>query len=151
MNSYTNEEENIIKKATEILKSKFSRVGAAMEGTTFCKDYLILKLSDSDVENFHCLFLDTAHRVISFEKLSSGTINRATVYPREILKRAFKNNASAIILAHNHMSSPIKASDDDIKLTKLLVENFKIFDVKILDHIIVGEGEAMSFVDSGLL
>ena len=151
MNSYTNEEENIIKKATEILKSKFSRVGASMEGTTFCKDYLILKLSDSDVENFHCLFLDTSHRVISFEKLSSGTINRATVYPREILKRAFENNASAIILAHNHMASPIRASDADIKLTKLLVENFKIFDVKILDHIIVGEGEAMSFVDSGLL
>jgi len=150
MNSYTNEEENIIKSATRIIKDKFATIGNIIPGTTFCKDYLILKLSDNEIENFYCLFLDNAHRLISFEKLSSGTINRATVYPREILKRAFKNNSSAIILAHNHLSSPVKASEDDIKLTRLLVESFAIFDVKILDHIIVGEGEAVSLKENGI-
>lgn len=102
-------------------------------------------------EYFGALFLDGRHCLIAFEVLSIGTINTAAVYPREVVIRALELNASALIFAHNHPSGAIEPSPGDKYLTKRLTEALALIDVKVLDHLIVGRGEPLSFARSGLL
>jgi DNA repair protein RadC len=99
---------------------------------------------------FACLFLDSAHRILAFREIFTGSINTATVHPREVVKKALQLNAAAVILAHNHPSGESNPSDKDIELTHTLKDILKIIDVRVLDHLVIGE-EIYSFADCGLL
>lgn len=115
------------------------------------RQYLQLQLRDSEQEVFACLFLDAQHRVIAYEPLFYGTIDAASVYPREVLKRCLAHNAAALILAHNHPSGIAEPSAADQRITQRLCEALALIDVRVLDHLIVGDGEAVSFAERGLI
>lgn len=115
------------------------------------KNFLKTTLAQYQHEVFGCLFLDSRHAVLAFEELSHGTINSTAVHPREVVKRALHHNAAAVILAHNHPSGHTKASSSDQLMTEKLRQALRLIDVKVLDHIIVGEGAAMSFAENGLM
>ncbi len=102
-------------------------------------------------EVFACLFLDARNRVICFEEMAHGTINNAYVYPREVVKRALQFNAVAVILAHNHPSGHIEPSQADKRITRQLQSALELVDIKVLDHIIIGDGGCTSFAERGLL
>jgi len=113
--------------------------------------YLTALLRDRPHEVFGCLFLDNRHRVLGFEELFHGTINGASVHPRVIVKQSLANNAAAVILAHNHPSGVAEASQADIAITRRLVDSLALVDIRVLDHLIIGDGETVSFASQGLL
>jgi DNA repair protein RadC len=113
--------------------------------------YLRHKLGGLDREVFACLFLDTRHRLITFERLFFGSVDRANVHPREILKRTLEHNAAAAIFAHNHPSGVAEPSATDIRLTEELKDLLGHVDVWLLDHIVVGRGREVSFAERGLI
>ncbi len=125
--------------------------GAALNSSLDTRNYLQAQLRDRQSEVFCCLFLDNRHRVLAFEELFRGTLNGTAVYPREIVKRALKLNAAAVILAHNHPSGVAEPSRADELLTSRLKEALTLVDVRLLDHLIVGDGETVSFSERGLL
>ena len=92
-----------------------------------------------ECEIFACLFLDSTHRVLAWVEMFRGSVNTATVHPREVVKEALRLNAAAIILTHNHPSGDSTPSQDDIALTDNLQQILKVIDVKVLDHLIVGD------------
>ncbi len=102
-------------------------------------------------ETFACMYLDTRHRLIAFEKLFWGSVDRANVYPREILKRVLLHNAAAVIFAHNHPSGVAEPSASDIQLTAELKALLGRLEVQVLDHVVVGRGREVSFAHRGLL
>ncbi len=103
------------------------------------KKFLLMRMRDYTREVFACLYLDTKNRVIQFEELFTGTLHTAEVHPREVVKQALKYNAHAIILAHNHPSGVAESSQADIELTLILRDALALIDIKILDHLVVGE------------
>jgi len=115
------------------------------------KTYLSACLRDLQREVFACLFLDTRHRVIAYDELFHGTIDGASVHPREVVKKALAHNASAVILAHNHPSGVAEPSQADRMITTRLKESLALVDVRVLDHFIVGDGVVMSFAEQGLI
>jgi len=115
------------------------------------RNFLMSELSGRDYEVFACLFLDNKHRVIQFEELFSGTIDGASVHPREVIRRAIKNNAAALILAHNHPSGMAEPSEADIAITQKLIELLSYLDVRVLDHFIIGDGYCLSLAEKGLI
>lgn len=112
--------------------------------------YLSLKMRNYAHEVFACLFLDNRHRVLAFEELFHGTIDSASVHPREVVKRALRHNAAAIILVHNHPSGSSIPSAADQHITEELKSALALIDVRVLDHFVVGE-EITSFAESDLL
>jgi len=127
------------------------RRDSALESPQQVRDYLKARLRHEPHEVFACLFLDTRHRVLAFEALFHGTIDGASVYPRQVVKRALAHNAAAIILTHNHPSGVAEPSQADRLLTKRLKEALALVDVRVLDHFIVGEGEPISMAEYGWL
>ncbi len=125
--------------------------GTALESTADTRRYLESRLRDLPYEVFCCLFLDNRHRVLGFEELFRGTLNGTAVYPREIGKRALSHNAAAVILVHNHPSGVAEPSRADETLTDRLKEALTLVDVRLLDHLVVGDGEMVSFSERGLL
>lgn len=125
------------------------RRDSALESPQAVRDYLKAKLRHEPHEIFACLFLDTKHRVLAFEPLFYGTIDGASVYPRQVVKRALAHNAAALILTHNHPSGVAEPSQADKQLTERLKEALALIDVRILDHFIVGDGEPLSMVEHG--
>ncbi|MBI3545965.1 MAG: DNA repair protein RadC [Gammaproteobacteria bacterium] len=123
----------------------------ALTSTQDTKDFLQAQLRDRPHEVFCVLFLDNRHRVLAFEELFRGTLNGTAVYPREILKRALKHNAAAVILVHNHPSGVAEPSATDEVLTQRLREALTLVDVRLLDHLVIGDGEMVSFSERGLL
>ncbi|WP_193163185.1 RadC family protein [Microbulbifer hainanensis] len=115
------------------------------------RSFLAAQLRHRRREVFCCLYLDSQHRVIAFEELFEGTLNAASVYPREVVQAALQKNAAAVILAHNHPSGVSEPSQADIWITERLSQALALVDIKVLDHMIVGEGEALSFAEQGLL
>lgn len=115
------------------------------------RDYLAAQLRHRRREVFCCLYLDSQHRVIAFEELFEGTLNAASVYPREVVQAALHNGAAAVILAHNHPSGVSEPSQADLWITERLTQALGLVDIKVLDHMIVGEGAALSFAERGLL
>lgn len=103
------------------------------------KRFLSMQMRDYGKEVFACLFLDVRNQVIKFEELFFGTLHSAEVHPREVVKRALAHNAHAVILAHNHPSGDSQPSTADIEITRTLKEALALVDVKVLDHLIVGE------------
>ena len=112
--------------------------------------FLTMQLRDKASEVFACLFLDNRHRVIVFEELFQGSIDGASVHPREVVKRALHHNAAAVILAHNHPSGVAEPSQADERITQRLKAALALIDVRVLDHFIVGD-DVVSFVERGLL
>lgn len=112
-------------------------------------DYLVLSLALEKDEHFHVLFLDNQSRLIENNKMFSGTIDSAAVYPRVVARRALEVNAASIILAHNHPSGVIEPSQADIKITAKLKSCLETFDINVLDHFIVGGTKTYSFAEHG--
>jgi len=123
----------------------------ALTDPAMTKQYLSAQLRDLPHEVFAALFLDNRHRVISFDTLFTGTINGASVHPREVVKQALRHNAAAIIFAHNHPSGIAEPSEADRHLTRRLTEALSLIDIRVLDHIIVGDGECFAFAEAGLM
>lgn len=124
--------------------------GEEITSASAVKDYLKSKLRDYQHEVFSCLFLDNRHRIIKYEEMFTGTIDGASVYPREVVKRVLAHNAAAIILAHNHPSGVAEPSESDKRITKRLKQALELVDVRVLDHFIIGD-EVTSFAERGLL
>ena len=141
---------DILIKARELLSEQFSR-GEAISSPKESADYLVSQLASLEHEVFSVLFLDNRHRVISFDRMFTGTIDGASVHPREVVKRALQHNAAAVILTHNHPSGIPEPSRADISLTRRLTDALALVDVRVLDHIVVGGAETASFAERGLL
>lgn len=124
--------------------------GTALQNSQLVKDFLITQLRSEPHEVFGCIFLDSKHRVINYENLFYGTINQSTVYPRQVLKRCLYFNTAAVIFAHNHPSGNNEPSESDKMLTKQLVEALSYIDVKVLDHLIIGDDEPFSMAEWGM-
>ncbi len=125
--------------------------GDAFENPTVTRRFLSSRLRHHSHEVFGVLFLDNAHRVIAFEELFHGTINGASVYPRVVLQRALAHNSAAVIFAHNHPSGVAEPSTADRQITETLCSVLSLVDIRVLDHFVIGETEAVSFAERGLL
>jgi DNA repair protein RadC len=125
--------------------------GDALTNSDLTRDYLRARLSNYQHEVFACLYLDNQHRVLAMEELFRGTIDGAAVYPREVVKRCLHNNAAAVIFAHNHPSGVAEPSQADISITNRLRTALNTIDVRVLDHVVVGRAEVVSFAERGLL
>jgi len=123
----------------------------ALTSPEITRAYLSAQLRGYSYEVFACLFLDNQHRVLQFEELFRGTIDGASVYPREVAKKALMYNAAAIIFAHNHPSGINEPSQADRQITDKLKQALALFDIRVLDHFIIGDGKPYSFAEHGLL
>ncbi|WP_071986166.1 RadC family protein [Vibrio sinaloensis] len=123
--------------------------GDALTSPQQTKLYLSGVLRDKQREEFYVLYLDNQHRVISGESLFQGTIDAASVYPREVVKRSLEHNAAAVIIAHNHPSGVAEPSQSDRRITRRISDALALVDIRILDHFVVGDGEIVSFAERG--
>lgn len=126
------------------------RRGDALCSPHDTRRYLSAELRSCSHEVFACLFLDNRNRVLTFEKLFHGTIDGASVYPREVVRRAIDNNAASVIFAHNHPSGIAEPSAADRQITQRLKDALALIDVRVLDHMVIGD-EVVSFAERGLL
>lgn len=141
--------ETILSEARRLGSNQLRR-GAVIDSPEKAKEAIGQKLFSHPHEMFACLFLDATHRVLAFAEMFRGSINCATVYPREVVKEALRLNAAAVIFAHNHPSGDSKPSPQDIELTRKLSDILKVVDVRVLDHLVVGE-TVVSMADAGYL
>lgn len=125
--------------------------GDALTNPLHTRRYLQSELVGERHEVFCALFLDTRHRVLSFDKLFYGTIDGASVHPRVLVQKALQYNAAAIIVAHNHPSGVAEASAQDERITRTISQALQLIDVRLLDHIIVAGPDTLSFAERGLL
>jgi len=139
----------VVEMSRRYLEEKIQR-GDALENAADVRNYLKSRLQHYPFEVFSCLFLDNKHRVIKYEELFRGTIDGASVHPREVVRRVLHHNAAAIILAHNHPSGIAEPSQSDIQITSRLKQALEMIDVRVLDHFIIGD-EMVSFAERGLL
>ena len=139
-----------IELARRALEEKLA-VTSALTSPGAVRDYLRLKLTTRKEEVFVCIWLDAQHRAIDFEVPFTGTLTQTSVYPREIVKRALSHNAASLIFAHNHPSGIAEPSRADEMLTQTLKQALALVDVKVLDHFVIGSGNALSFAERGLL
>ncbi|MEX7575511.1 RadC family protein [Pseudomonas aeruginosa] len=142
--------DQILEAARVVIDQKMQR-GASFTSPVAVKEYLCAKLAGFEHEVFAVLFLDTQHRLIEYSELFRGTIDSASVYPREVLKEALRLNAAAVIISHNHPSGNPEPSEADKTLTQRLREALALVDVRTLDHIIVAGGSTISFAERGLI
>ncbi len=139
----------VVEMSRRYLEEKIHR-GDAMDNASDVRNYLQSRLQHYPFEVFSCLFLDNKHRVIEYEELFRGTIDGASVHPREVVRRVLHHNAAAIILAHNHPSGSAEPSESDKQITNKLKQALEMIDVRVLDHFIIGD-EIISFAERGLL
>ncbi len=132
------------------LQARLER-GDALCNPDDTRRYLRARLRHLDHEVFACLLLDTRHRVIRFDPLFRGTLDGAAVHPREVVRLALRHGAAAIILAHNHPSGVAEPSTADLAITRRLRDALALIDVRVLDHLIVGDGEEVSLAERGLI
>lgn len=148
--SWEKAEDELIRQAKCALYRRVKTHGGEITSQQNSKDYLELTLAQEEREVFCALFLDTRHRVINFQKLFYGTIDGATVHPREVVKAALKLNAAAVIFAHNHPSGNAEPSEADITITSILKTALALIDIRVLDHIIIGsKGNIVSLAQRG--
>jgi DNA repair protein RadC len=131
--------------------SESMRSGPLLASPKATRDYLNARLRDLEHEVFCCLYLDKRHRLIHFEEMFRGTIDGASVHPREIVKAALRRNCAAIIIAHNHPSGIAEPSQADELITQRVKEALGLVDVRLLDHIIIGDGTSVSLAERGLI
>jgi len=147
----TNKEQKIIEAGMKILEQSIKLQGLEANRVSAVIKFCQLKLATMGSEAVGVLFLDTQHRLIEYKTLFKGGHSQCDVYPREIAREALLLNASAIILTHNHPSGHCEPSHADKDITKVLIEALGLFDIRILDHIIVGGGNSLSFANEGLI
>ena len=144
-----------VKTALKLLEQEWKRKHPegqdAFTSQEIAKAYCSIKIMLEEREHFHCLFLDNQHTLIEDARMFSGTIDGASVYPREVVKRALQVNAAAVIFAHNHPSGIAEPSESDKKITDKLKDALKLLDIRVLDHIIVGGMQTFSFAEHGLI
>jgi DNA repair protein RadC len=128
----------ILEMARRYLKQQATR-NDYIQSPAQARDFVKTVMAAYKSETFACLFLDTRNRVIGYRELFHGSINGASVYPREVVKSVLKENAAAVIFAHNHPSGDATPSDADIAVTQRLQQALALIDVRVLDHLIVGE------------
>jgi DNA repair protein RadC len=126
-------------------------IGEAIRSPADTETFLLARLRDKPHEVFCCLFLDNRHRVILFEELFRGTIDGTSVYPREVVKQALAANAAAVILAHNHPSGVAEPSQADERITRRVKSALELVDIRLLDHLVIGDGTTTSLATRGLL
>ena len=142
-------------KATLELTERYLRTrmdrGDVISDPATTRQFLTSKLRAYGREVFVCLYLDNQHRLIHYEELFLGTIDSASVHPREVVKQVLLYNAAAVIFAHNHPSGIAEPSPADQRITRRLQAALGLIDVRVLDHFIVGDGDVLSFAERGLL
>ena len=140
--------------SVEIARRQLSetlRAGPPLSSPRATREFLTARLRDLEHEVFCCIYLDKRHRLIQFEEVFRGTIDGASVHPREIVKLALQRNSAAVIIAHNHPSGVADPSQADEFITQRIKEALALVDIRLLDHIIVGDGQCLSFAERGLL
>jgi DNA repair protein RadC len=142
-------EQDVLAAAEGILKERLKRQGSICSPTD-ANDFLRMRLGALSYEEFHILWLDNRHRIIDCQKLFTGTIDGASIYPREVVRAALSVNACAAILAHNHPSGVAEPSAADRAITHELRDALRLIGVRILDHIVVGD-ECVSMAGRGLM
>ena len=125
--------------------------GDALTSPADTRNYLSARLRHREREVFACLYLDNRHRVLGYEELFFGTIDGASVHPREVVRHCIAHNAAAVILAHNHPSGVAEPSRSDEEITLRLKEALALVDVRVLDHMVVGDGSITSLAERGLI
>ena len=125
------------------------RRDSALQSPQAVRDYLKSLLRHEPHEVFGCLFMDSKHRMLAFEVLFRGSIDSASVYPRQVVKRALAHNAAAVIFCHNHPSGISEPSQADSMLTQHLIKALDLIEVRVLDHFIVGDGQPLSMAERG--
>ena len=125
--------------------------GKAIRSPADTERFLVAKLRDLGHELFCCIYLDNRHRVLAFREMFRGTIDGTSVYPREVVKEALTINAAAVILAHNHPSGVAEPSQADERITRRLKSALELVDIRLLDHLVIGAGEATSLAARGLV
>lgn len=125
--------------------------GNALTSPDATRHFLSAKLRDLPHEVFACLFLDNRHRILAFEELFRGTLDGASVYPREVIKRCLSHNAAAVIFAHNHPSGIAEPSQADQSLTQRLKKALSLIDIRVLDHLVIGDGQIASLAEQGMM
>ncbi len=126
-------------------------IGVAIKSPADTETFLLARLRDRPHEVFCCLYLDNRHRVILFEEMFRGTIDGTSVYPREVVKMALQVNAAAVILAHNHPSGVADPSQADERITRRVKAALNLVDIRLLDHLVIGDGVSTSLASRGLL
>lgn len=149
----TTDDEQIIARALQILEQRMSyrHTGEAFTTPDDTKRYCKLRLAALEYEVFGLILLDNRHRLIEFNELFRGTIDGCAVPVREVVKAVLGRNAAAVILTHNHPSGVAEPSQADMSLTRRLREALSLIDVRVLDHLVIGDGEPVSFAERGLL
>ncbi|UUX96591.1 RadC family protein [Aquabacterium sp. J223] len=140
----------VLQQARWVLSQQVRR-GSTMSSPKAVKDYLQVQIGLLEHEVFCVLFLDAQHRVIEFRQMFRGTVAQTSVYPREVVKESLALNAAAVILAHNHPSGVAEPSRADEVLTQTLKSALALVDVRVLDHMVVGAGDLVSFAERGLI
>ncbi|ECE4235547.1 DNA repair protein RadC [Salmonella enterica] len=144
-------EQRIIRRAMRLLEKYRHDPGEQFLAASFTKIWLQLHLARQEREIFMALYLDSQNRLLEHETLFLGTVNCTEVHPREIVKSALRQNAAAVILAHNHPSGMAEASQADRLITAQITKALDLVDVRVLDHFIVGDSEVISFSERGWL
>lgn len=140
-----------ILEALTMLEQQLREPGAVFTSSHTVRDWLRLQLAPMDREAFTVLWLDNQHRLIADDMLFLGTINSISVHPREVVKAGLKHNAAAAVLAHNHPSGHSEPSDADRRITKRLKQALDLVDIRLLDHLVVGGMDIVSFAERGWL
>jgi DNA repair protein RadC len=140
----------VLELARRYLEETLQR-GDAIQSVADTHRYLMAKMRHHPHEVFAVLFLDNKHRVIQYEELFFGTIDSSSVHPRQVVKRALYHNAAAVIVAHNHPSGVAEPSRADELITLRLKEALALLDVRLLDHVVIGDGDVVSLAARGVI
>jgi DNA repair protein RadC len=144
-------EDSIIAEALAIMDRRMFKAGEALTSPRDSAAFLKAKLSGYQWEVFGVLFLDNRHRVLAFEEMFRGTLDGASVHPREVVRAALNHNAAAVILSHNHPSGVSEPSAADRNITHQLRDALQLIGVRVLDHLVIGAGEPTSMAARGLI
>jgi DNA repair protein RadC len=136
--------------AQELLAEEMT-TAPVFDSPTAVSDFLKLHFAGQPFESFVVMYLDAQHRLIAIEDLFRGTVAQASVYPREIARRALHHNAVALVVAHNHPSGMAEPSRADEALTKALTASLSLLDVRVLDHLVIAGSRATSLAQRGLM
>ena len=143
-------EQRIIRRALRLLEKYQRQPSEPFTSTSFTKTWLQLQMAHQEREVFIVMYLDNQHCLLGCETLFTGTLSHTEVHPREVVKAALRHNAAAVILAHNHPSGETEPSQADRHITKRVVNALALVEVRVLDHLVVGD-EVMSFAEHGWL
>lgn len=140
-----------IREALTLLECQLREPGASFTSSHAVRDWLRLQLASLEREEFTVLFLDNQHRLIAYETLFTGTINHTQVHPREVVKAGLKHNCTAVIVAHSHPSGEAEPSQADRQITARLKQALDLVGIRLLDHLVVGGMDIVSFAERGWL